>query len=102
MSHRTDAVGRAFGWLVRSGLLALWALVGWGTLLLGATVVGALREGPGAALARLVPSRGASLWAWLNGLSGVLALAVWLIVLGLIAGDRWARRTSGEESPPEG
>ena len=100
MSRRADAVRRILHWLVRGALLALWALVGWGTLLLLATTAGALRDGPGVALARIVPSRGASFWAWLNGLTAALALAGWLIVLGLFVWERWDRRASVEE--PEG
>jgi hypothetical protein len=102
MSRRADAVRRILHWLVRGALLALWALVGWGTLLLLATTAGALRDGPGDALARLVPSRGASLWAWLNGLTAALALVGWLIVLGLFVWERWDRRASVEEPEPEG
>jgi hypothetical protein len=83
LSRRTDAVRRVLVWLVRGALLALWALVGWGTLLLLVTAAGALGEGPGVALARLLPSRGASLWAWLNGGAAALAPVVWLILLGL-------------------
>ncbi|MCG6921000.1 MAG: hypothetical protein LJF15_07950 [Acidobacteria bacterium] len=83
MSRRTDAVRRVLVWLVRGALLALWALVGWGTLLLLVTAAGAVGEGPGVALGRLLPTPGASLWAWLNGGAAALALVVWLIVLGL-------------------
>jgi hypothetical protein len=90
VSRRADAVRRILGWLLRGALLAVWTLVGWGTLLLLATAAGALRDGPGAALVRVVPSRGASLWAWLNGFSVAFALAVWLIVLGLFLWDRWS------------
>ena len=102
MSRRTDAVRRVLVWLVRGALLALWALVGWGTLLLLVTAAGALGEGAGAALARLLPSRGASLWAWLNGGAAALALVIWLILLGLLVRDRWERRASGGEPEPEG
>jgi hypothetical protein len=101
MSRRADAVRRALGWLVRGALLALWSLVGWGTLLLIATAAGAIRDGPGVALSRLVPSPGASLWAWLNGLTGALALSVWLVVAALVAWERWDRRASPEEPGPE-
>jgi hypothetical protein len=92
MSRRADAVRRILEWLVRGLLLALWALVGWGTLLLLATTAGALRDGPGVAFARLLPSDGASLWAWLNGLTASLALLAWLMVLGLVIRNRWERR----------
>jgi hypothetical protein len=100
MSRRTDAVRRILGWLVRGALLALWALVGWGTLLLLATTAGALHDGPEAALARLLPSPGASYWAWLNGLTAALALVVWSLVLGLVIRDRWERRQPVERPEP--
>ena len=56
-------------WLARTALLLLWSLVAWGALLLVLTLVDAVGEGPGPALARLLPARGASVWAWLNALS---------------------------------
>lgn len=79
---------------MRGGLFAAWALAGWGTLLLLATLVGAVRDGPGVALGRLVPSPEASLWAWLNGLSALLSLGVWLVALGLVLR---ARRSAADE-----
>ncbi len=75
---RGDAL-RFFG---RPALLAFWALVLWGTLLLGAAVFDAPSEGAQAVLARFVPPRGASLWAWLNPLTALLALLVWALVAG--------------------
>ena len=66
----------------QGALLALWALVGWGTLLLLATAAGAVRDGPGTALARLVPGPGAGPWGWLNGASAALAVAAWVILAG--------------------
>ena len=98
MSRRADAIRRVGGWLVRGGLFAAWALAGWGTLLLLVTLVGAVSDGPGVALARLVPLRGASLWAWLNSLSVLLALGAWLVALGLFLR---ARRSAAEEPEPE-
>lgn len=77
------------GWLVRGALVALWALAGWGTLLLLATLFGILSDGPGVALARLAPPPGASLWGWLNALSVLFALAAWLIAAGLFVWSRW-------------
>lgn len=88
MSRRADAIRRIAHWLVRGGLLAAWALAGWGTLLLLVTLVATLSDGPGAAFARLVPSPGAGLWAWLNGLSVLLALGAWSVALGLLIGAR--------------
>jgi hypothetical protein len=99
MSRRTDAVRRVLGWLVRGALLAVWTLVGWGTLLLLATAVGVVRDGPGVALVRLLPTRDPSPWAWLNGFSAAFALAVWTIALGLFL---WGRRSSSREPEPEG
>jgi hypothetical protein len=97
VSRRTDAVRRVFGWLVRGALLAVWTLVGWGTLLLLATAVGAVRDGPGIALLRLLPTRDTSPWGWLNGFSAAFALAVWAIALGLFL---WSRRLSAEANGP--
>jgi hypothetical protein len=97
MSRRADAVRRIGGWLVRGGLFAAWAFAGWGTLLLLVTFVAAVSEGPGVALGRLVPSPGASLWAWLNGLSALMALGVWLLGLGLVLR---ARRSAADELEP--
>jgi hypothetical protein len=77
----------------------VWTLVGWGTLLLLATAVGAVRDRPGAALLRLLPARDASPWAWLNGFSAAFALAVWAIALGLFLWGRWS---SPREPEPEG
>jgi len=65
--------------LGRTTLLLLWSLAAWGALLLLLTLVGAVSEGPGQALARLRPAAGASLWAWLNTLSVGLAVAVGLV-----------------------
>ena len=99
MSRRADAIRRIGGWLVRGGLFAAWAFAGWGTLLLLVTLAGVMSEGPGVALARLVPSRDVSLWAWLNSLSVLLALGAWLVALGLVLR---ARRSAveGPESEP--
>jgi hypothetical protein len=99
MSRRTDAVRRIFGWFVRGALLAVWTLVGWGTLLLLATAAGAVRDGPGAALLRLLPSRDTSAWGWLNGFSAAFALSVWAIALGLFLWGRWSSTQAPE---PEG
>jgi hypothetical protein len=85
MNGRADAAGVVLlRWLARAGLLALWALVGWGTLLLLATAGAAARDGLGPALRRLLPPSHASPWAWLNGLSAALAIAVWLRVAAVL------------------
>ena len=80
--------------LARAALLILWSLVAWGALLFLLTLVDAVSEGPGPALARLLPARGASVWAWLNALSIGLAVAVGLVGAGLA----WTRRTSAPDS----
>ena len=95
MSRRTQAARRIFGWFIRGSLISLWALVGWGTLLLVSTVLGAFSEGPGVAFARLVPARGASLWAWLNGLSALLALVAGSMALGLFIWGRTSEEHQG-------
>ena len=82
--------------LARAALLLVWSLVAWGALLLVVTLVGAVGEGPGRALARLLPARGASVWAWLNVLSAMLALAVGLVGAGIA----WNRRTGAPTLPP--
>jgi hypothetical protein len=89
LSRSADAVRRVGGWLARGGLFGAWALAGWGSLLLIATAWAALRDGPGVALARLVPGTHASSWAWLNSLSALLAVGVWGVALGLFVWSRW-------------
>jgi hypothetical protein len=86
----------ALDWLARTALLLLWSLVAWGALLLVLTLVDAVGEGPGPALARLLPAAGASVWAWLNALSVGLAVAVGLVVGGIT----WTRRGSAQNVPP--
>ena len=82
-------------WLARTALLLLWSLAAWGALLFVLTLVDAVGGGPGPALARLLPARGASVWAWLNALSVGLAMAVGLVGAGLA----WARRGSAPPPP---
>jgi hypothetical protein len=82
-------------WLLRALLLLFWSLVGWGALLALVSLVDAASEGLRPALVRLLPSRGASIWAWLNGLSVALALAVGILAAGYLA---WTRR--GRPAPP--
>jgi hypothetical protein len=71
-------------------LLAFWALVLWGTLLLGSALVDLPAEGAGAVAGRLLPVRGASVWAWLNALTVPLAILVWLLLGVLLLRDRRA------------
>ena len=63
--------------LSRVALLLAWALVIWGTLLLGATVAHALEGGLRPALLALVPEGEEAAWAWMNVVAMVLALVVW-------------------------
>ena len=46
-----------------------------------------------------MPSPGASLWAWLNGLSVLLSLAVWLVALGLVLRARRSVADEPESGP---
>jgi hypothetical protein len=82
-------------WALRALLLSLWSLVAWGALLLLTALVNAVGEGLLPSLARLLPARGASVWAWLNGLSVALALSVGVLAGGYVA---WTRR--GRRRPP--
>lgn len=76
-------------WLARTALLLLWSLGAWGGLLLLVTLGHVAQEGPGTALARLVPPSGASAWAWVNTLSVALAVTFGLAAGVLVA---WSRR----------
>ena len=82
-------------WLARTALLLFWSLVGWGALVLLATLGHVVGEGPGAALARLVPPAGASAWAWGNALAGTLG-----VVVGWVAGGVLTRGSGGARRPP--
>ena len=98
----SDEDGRVtFGWLARSALLVLWALVAWGALLLLVSLGQALSEGLRPALARLLPSSGTSAWGWLNALSAGLALAVGVVAAGLLLWGWWAQTASKSEHPGE-
>jgi hypothetical protein len=55
----------------------VWVFVLWGTLLALALVGSVFEVGPGQALARLLPGRGASGWDYLNTASVLLALMAW-------------------------
>ena len=83
MSKRADAVRRVLGWFTQGALIALWALVGWGTLLLLATAVGILRDGPATALGRLLPGPAAGPWGYLNAAAAALAVVAWLVLSSL-------------------
>lgn len=93
----------ALHWLLRSTALVFWTLVLWGALLLFLTLLDVAGEGLRPALTRLLPSRGASAWAWLNAASVALTLAVSVVVGGLFAWGRGkARKGPGVESSGEG
>jgi|PlaIllAssembly_1097288.scaffolds.fasta_scaffold113676_3 hypothetical protein len=95
MSARTVAAQ----WLLRSSALVLWTLVLWGALLAFLTLLDVAGEGLGPALGRLLPSRGASVWAWVNTLSVALAMAVGLVAGGLFVWGRGRRRAWSSEQP---
>jgi hypothetical protein len=90
MSARTFAVQ----WFFRTVLFILWSFVAWGVLLLLVTLFDVASEGVRPALTRLLPSRGASAWAWLNSISAALAVGVGLVAGGLFA---WGRRGRAED-----
>lgn len=92
--------GEALRALARPVLLAAWALVFWGTLLLAVAVFDVLGEGLVPVLARLLPARGASLWAWLNAVSCLLALAAWTVVAGVLVVRRARDGADDEPSGP--
>jgi hypothetical protein len=52
----------------------------WGTLLLGAALVEVPADGARTVLARLLPGRDATVWAWLNAVLVPLAAVVWALV----------------------
>ncbi len=80
---------------LRTLLLLLWSLVAWGALLLLLALVDAAGEGLSPVLARLLPTRGASVWTWLNALSVAFSVAVGVLAGGYLA---WTRR--GRPAPP--
>ena len=83
------------GWVLRAGMLSFWALALWGALLLVLTLADVVGEGLRPALGRLLPSRGGSIWAWLNALSVAQALAVGVVAAGMLAWGRGDRRRKG-------
>ena len=89
MSARA-AVAQSVG---RLTVLLLWALVAWGALLLVSAVTDSFSEGS-TAFARLLPTRGATVWGWLGALCVLLALGVGLVGGALVASRRVSR---GEE-----
>ena len=83
--------------LSRAAILLVWALVGWGTLLLASALATALGEGPATAFAHLVPAGDASIWAWLTPISALLALGAGLAAAALAIARR--RRDAASPGP---
>jgi hypothetical protein len=106
VSRRADSIRVVARWLARGGLLALWALVGWGTLLVLVTLANVASQGPRVAISRLVPGPGASIWSLISFLSVSLALVAWMVVAGLAiaarrpAGSDEAKPPGSDEAPP--
>jgi len=73
------------GWVTRPALFLLWSFVLWGTLLLAVAAVDAFAEGVRPVVVRLLPARGASLWAWVNAGCAVLALLAWALGAAALA-----------------
>jgi hypothetical protein len=82
--------------LGRTAILLVWALVGWGTLLVASALANAFGEGPATAFARLLPPRDASSWGWLGPFSVLLALAAGLAGAALAIAKRWRGETNPE------
>jgi len=83
---------QAFG---RTAVLLVWALVGWGALLVVSALAGSWSEGPATAFARLLPARDASIWGWLGPFSVLMALGAGLLGTALAI----AKRSRGETNP---
>ena len=73
------------GWVTRPAVFLFLSLVLWGTLLLLVAAVDAFGEGVRPVVVRLLPSRGASLWVWVNAGSAALALVAWALVAAAAA-----------------
>jgi hypothetical protein len=77
-----EAVGRPL-------LLVFWALILWGTIILGALAWKALTEGPRASLrAAQAQVAGPSVWGWVNVSLASLSLLVFLLIAGGVLGRR--------------
>ena len=85
--------GAAAETIGRLAFVALGSLVLWGALLLASAVADSWSEGA-VAFARLVPSRGANIWAWLAGLSVVMAIGAGVIGAAYLATRRADRGAS--------
>jgi hypothetical protein len=84
--------------LGRTAILLVWALVGWGVLLVASALANAFGEGPAVAFARLLPAGDPSIWGWLGPLSVLLTLGAGLVGVALAIRGRgvW-----GVRSPPQ-
>ena len=79
--------------LGRTALLLVWALIGWGALLIASTLANAFGEGPATALVRLLPAHDNSAWGWLGPISVLLALGAGFLGAGLVIRGVWGGRS---------
>jgi hypothetical protein len=82
--------------LGRAAILLVWALVGWGALLVVSAFANAFGEGPGSAFAHLLPAGDGSIWSWLAPFSVLLALGVGFLGAALAIAKRWRDGASPE------
>jgi hypothetical protein len=98
VSRGKDAVRVLARWVGRAALLAAWALVGWGTLLLIVALANVASRGPRSAVGELLPAPGAGVWDWANGIAAAVAFLAWVCVGGLLVlARRSAPRSVGED-----
>jgi hypothetical protein len=81
--------------LGRAAILLVWALAAWGALLVVSAAANAVGEGPGPAIARLLPDGDGSFWAWLGFVAVLLALASAILAAVIVV----ARRRQGTATP---
>jgi hypothetical protein len=84
---------QAFG---RAAILLVWALVGWGALLVVSAFANAFGEGPVSAFGRLLPAGDGSIWSWLAPFSVLLALGAGLLGAALAISRLWRQGTNPE------
>jgi len=80
---------KLLGTLGRAAILLAWALVAWGALLAVSAAANAVGEGPGPAIARLLPGSDGSFWAWLGFVAVLLALASAILGAAIVVARRW-------------
>ena len=80
----------------RITILLVWALVGWGVLLVLSALANALGEDGAKAFTRLLPTSGDSIWGWLGPLSVLLALLAALLGAAIAIVTRARRAPSSE------